>query len=71
MSTTREQSAAVQAILAVDGWCEKLPSENCKHCPILCFVADSNDILVDKAREWIKENALAGQAINKTSEPDS
>ena len=71
MSPTREQSAAIQAILAVDGWCEKLPDSNCKVCPLLCFVDDANDVIARKAREWLKENTLAGQSIDQASETDA
>ena len=56
----------VDATIAVDGWCEKLPSANCQHCPILCFVADSNEDLLRKAKEY-----LASQAIDKASKPDA
>lgn len=57
MSATKEQSAAVQAILAVDGECEKLSDKNCKFCPIVCYVDDSNEDIARKAGEWIRENA--------------
>lgn len=57
---------AVKAVEAVQGWCEKLPSENCQHCPILCFVADSNEDLLRKAKEY-----LASQAIDKASKADA
>jgi hypothetical protein len=50
---------AVDAIIAADGWCEKLPSANCQHCPILCFVADSNEDLLRKAKEWRARHADA------------
>lgn len=57
---------AVDAIIAADGWCEKLPNANCQHCPILCFVADSNEDLLRKAKEY-----LSSQAIDKASKPDA
>jgi hypothetical protein len=50
---------AVDAVIAVDGWCEKLSDANCKHCPIVCFVADSNEDLLRKAKEWRAEHADA------------
>jgi hypothetical protein len=54
---------AVDAIIAADGWCEKLPSSNCKHCPILCFVANNNEDLLRKAKKY-----LSSQAVDNASD---
>jgi hypothetical protein len=56
MSATREESAAVQAVLVVDGYCEKLPMSNCRVCPVPCDPNDANDVIARKAREWLAEN---------------
>lgn len=59
---TPDQSAAVSAVLSVDGWCENLPIQNCKHCPIECLVSDSNEDIAGKAKR-----CLAGSCENQTA----
>ena len=47
------QTAHVRKLEDQGGSCESLI---CGDCPLECSVVESDDIMLHKAREWLKEN---------------
>ena len=51
------QIAHVREIEARGGVCRNFSYRDCRACPLDCSLVESDEVMLAKAREWLKANA--------------